>query len=177
MRCDRVEEARVPHDDADPGDERGSRAGGVQRHVQHGAAHVQAVPGVPLEDDRTERRSRRDPAPATTSRPAPSTCVRLADAPDRFVDDPAGRGEQQDGVRLRADHLGALEAERVLRGRRTADEPLRDERDRERGDVRDHVRAVGEQREGAEEHAADELDDEERAVGDERDGSARSRRS
>ena len=49
------------------------------------------------------------------------------------------------------------------------DEPLRDERDRERDDVGDHVRGVGEQREGAEEETADELDDEEDRVEHERE--------
>jgi hypothetical protein len=110
--------------------------------VQQRAAHVEAVTA----------RARQDPCAAQVHEQAERGDDQQSDArdlgrsikpPDGFEDDPAGRGEQQHAIGLRAEHLGALQAERVTNRRGALHQPLSDERDREPDDVGQHVCCVG----------------------------------
>jgi predicted ester cyclase len=77
-------------------------------------------------------------------------------------EDPDRDGDEDDAVHERRQDLGALVTEAPLGSARPSGEPHGDEREREREVVREHVRCVGEKREAAGQHSADELDDRER---------------
>ena len=81
---------------------------------------------------------------------------------DAAVDDQAREHEQRRSVRLRRQHLHALEPEREVAARGAADEPQHDQREQQRARVAQHVRRVGEQRQGVGEDAGDHLGDHER---------------
>ena len=99
------------------------------------------------------------PASATASTSRRVHVRRRDQPPDRLVDDQRGEHEQRHAVGLRREHLDAAQAERQrrrLRGRRG--EPHRDQRERDRGGVGEHVRGVGEQRERVRDDAGGDLD-------------------
>ena len=89
--------------------------------------------------------------------------------PHRLDDDRDRADHQEHAVGLRGEHLRSLEAEGVAFGRRALREDQRDQGQRERQHIGGHVRGVGEQRQAAEEVAADDLDHEEDRVGSQRD--------
>ena len=89
--------------------------------------------------------------------PAPQHLRRVAKTLERFVEDPDRECDERDPVRERCQHLGALVAVRPLGRGRTIREPDREERQRERDVVGEHVHRVGEQRKAAREQAADDF--------------------
>ena len=81
--------------------------------------------------------------------PAAEHVAGIAKAHDRLDEDPDRERDEQDAVRERRQHLGALVAERSLGRRRLRGEPGRHESERERDVVGEHVHRVGEEREAA----------------------------
>ena len=114
------------------------------RRARGRARHRRSPPSRRARSRASSRRARRRGRGAASTA---STKIQIASA------------TSMDAVRERGEDLRALEAEGALRRRRLRREPGRDERDRERDVVREHVHRVREEREAAGEHAADDLDD------------------
>ena len=88
----------------------------------------------------------------------------LVDPPRGLEHDPGRDREQRDAVDERDEHREAVEAVGAPPIGRLAREPEAEPREREAREVGQHVARVGEQREGAREHAADDLGDHEPPV-------------
>jgi hypothetical protein len=126
------------------GDHDADRAGRVRREVDERAAQVQVLargpgdhPGAARVDDQTEEPDHEDAE--TVDR------LGMREALDRLVDHPARHEHEHDGVRLRREHFGPQHPVGVAGRRGPGDECLGEDRDRQRDDVRRHVRRVRDQ--------------------------------
>ena len=85
--------------------------------------------------------------------------LRRAQQPvDALVDDPGTEHEQRHPVQLRGEDLRSLQPERVVAAGRPGGEPHRDQRERDRAGVGEHVAGVGEQCQGVGQHSDHDLD-------------------
>ncbi len=144
-----VEDDRARRDDPD-------RAEQVCEHMAVRGLDVQTARPRPRQD-----KSGGDVDPdsegAEDEHPAAEHVRRVAEALERLVEDPDRECDERDPVRERCQDLRALVPVRPLRRRGTIREPDREERERERDVVGEHVHRVREQREAAREHAADDF--------------------
>ena len=85
----------------------------------------------------------------------------MPEAQDGLGDDPDRDRQQRCAVQERSQDLPSEIAVRLLRRLRLPAEPHDEEREPERGDIRQHVARVGEQRQGVGEHAPDDFDHQE----------------
>ena len=116
--------------------------------MQEDPAHVQALAtctgeeagGGEVDGDAGERDREHDPA---------AHVGRLDEPADGRVDDPHADEQEGDAVRLGGEDLEPREAEGEAAARRPAGHRRRDERERDRADVREQVPRVGEERERA----------------------------
>jgi hypothetical protein len=138
-------------------DSRGDRAHGAQQvaqDVEVGPPHVQVVVRMPVEQARPDHVDGQ-----THDRHAEhEAAVHLGGGREAlvgFAHDQSGDHEQAGAVHERREDLQARVPIRPPTARRPAGEPQREYRERERGDVGEHVAGVREQRERAGQHAAD----------------------
>ena len=146
-------------------DERGDRVGALEPHEQdQGRGDRRPDEGVEVGDDVPERsldvQARRFararvqaaarfttmPASATASITPPLTSGGRNEALDRLEDDHRGEDEERDPVHLRREDLDPPEAEGHGSLRGSSGEVDGEDREADRGGVREHVSGVGEER-------------------------------
>ena len=142
--------------DDDRGPQRPDRPEQVGDHVQVGAPQVQAVIPMLAQAERDEgidaEADAREGEHAT-----PRDRRRVLEAPPRLGDDERDHQPEDDPVHQRRQDLGAIVAEGLALARGPAADPEREQRQRERGDVREHVRRVGDEGEAVRQIPAHEL--------------------
>ena len=93
--------------------------------------------------------------------PAAGDVGRVGEAPRGLHEDPDGDDDEQDAVGQRRKDLGPPVTEAPLRRRRPARQPGREQRERKRCRIGEHVPGVGEHRQGIGDQAHDDLHHEE----------------
>ena len=102
-----------------------------------------------------------EPDHAHGEHPPAGDVGRVGEASRGLHEDPDRHDDEQDPVRQRRQNLGPPVAEAPLRRRRPARQPGREQRERKRCCIGEHVPGVGEHRQGVGDQAHDDLDDEE----------------
>ena len=160
QRDERVGELPARHDDDDAGDDHAHRAPEVGEHVQQRPAHVEAVASRPVQHARRgEVHGEADRA--DHEHPAAGDVRWVGEAPRSLHEDPDRDDDEQDAVRERREDLGPPVAEAPLRRRRPPGEPGREQGERQRGGVGEHVPGVGQDGQRVGEQPDDDLHDEE----------------
>ena len=159
-RGDRVGLAEAGGEDDRAGDRRAQRRVEVGHHVRAGALDVQRAALRPRQRPRRAEVDRR-PEQADHDHDPALDVGRVAEPAHGLDADHAGQHEQRGAVDLRAEDLGAPEAEGEAPGRRPRRQAQRHEGEPDRAGVGEHVRGVGEQRERVRQQARHDLDDHE----------------
>ena len=133
--------------------------------MQQRAAHVEAVAACPVQHPGGSEIHREADR---TDYEHPTACHlrRVREAPRSLHEDPDRDDDEQDAVRERGEDLRPPVAEASLGRRRPPGEPGREQRERERGGVGEHVAGVCEHGQRVGEQPHDDLHDHE--AGDER---------
>ena len=129
----------------------------VGQHVLEGALDVQRRAVRAVQDDRGDE-VHRHADQGDDEHDAALDRGRVDQPADALVDDQQPEHEQRRAVELGGEDLGALEAVGHRALGRPRRQPQRDQRQRERGRVGEHVRGVGEQRQRLGEDAGHDLD-------------------
>ena len=157
QRGERVRAQEAGGHDDQCGDDDEHRAEQVAEHLEVGAPHVQRLL-APVHQQQ-QRDGVGDQADGGEPEHRAGLHLRRVDEPQHTDDcEPAAHPEEHQRVDESSEDLGAVQPEGPPRRRRHRRDVRRRQRDPDRGRVGDHVTRVGEQRQGARDPRAHELD-------------------
>ena len=156
-----IEAAPCSESDGQGGDDDGNRAQGIGHGFEGGAAHVQVVVGVAVEDAEDEEIDREAGDADGDDRGGIEVGRAATEAADRLEDNVPGDEAEEGDVDGDREHLGAGVAEGAAGVGRAACDGGGGESEEEAGGIGEHVPGIGDEGEGARQVAGDRLDGDE----------------